>query len=372
MLVAKNTNFSTYDAYCKTLTQNGFKEYSKRDNINGNYYRIYTKNTTAINIYFTKSTSTTRIITGPLDDIPSKEVDSTPQTKKATLTLLAQEEATDCGLGIIYRLPNGKFLIFDGGFYLNNNLYKTLLSLANGDPIIIAGWFISHPHNDHQNAVTEFLKKNSTKVKIESIFFNYAYPDIYENVTDEGTNGKTGNSSMVSTLESTIRSYLDRTTKIITPHTGQVYNFGSSASVEILYTVEDILPSKLDYVNSASLIVRFNVKGQTMLALADATHKISTTLQNTYGSLLKSDMVQLAHHGTYPGHAALYTKIDADLLFWPSNTANAKLRYSDSAVKEAINRASDVYLAKGTTVTLALPYTPKNNKQEFLKSIGKA
>ena len=135
--------------------------------------------------------------------------------------------------------------------------------------------------------------------------------------------------------------------------------------------IDDILPSKLDYVNSSSMVVRFKVGSQTILALADTTHSVSTALQNTYGSYLKSDMVQLAHHGTYPGHASLYTKINAQVLFWPSNTSNAKKQYSDSAVKEALNKAKDIYLAKGTDITIPLPYTVKNNKKDFLKSIGK-
>ena len=113
------------------------------------------------------------------------------------------------------------------------------------------------------------------------------------------------------------------------------------------------------------------VKDQTILALADATHTVSTKLQDTYGSLLKSDIVQLAHHGTHPGHASLYTKINASVLLWPSNTANAKAQYSNSAVKEALAKAKDVYLAKNVDVTFNLPYTIQNNKQAFLRSIGK-
>jgi hypothetical protein len=56
---------------------------------------------------------------------------------------------------------------------------------------------------------------------------------------------------------------------------------------------------------------------------------------------------------------------------WPSNTANAKKQYSNDAVREALSKAKDVYLSKDADVTLTLPYTVKNNKQAFLKSIGK-
>ena len=56
---------------------------------------------------------------------------------------------------------------------------------------------------------------------------------------------------------------------------------------------------------------------------------------------------------------------------WPSNTENAKEQYSNDAVREALAKAKDVYLSKDTDVILTLPYTPKNNKKDFLKSIGK-
>ena len=370
MLVAKNTSYSAYDGYCNTLKSNGYAEYSKRDDVNGNYYRIYTKGTMALNVYFTKSSSSVRIISCPMDDIPTKEIDRTPETnKKVTLTMLSQGEDTDCGLGLILHLPNGKFIIFDGGFSLYDQLYKKLADISpKGERIVIAAWFVSHPHYDHQDAVTYFIKKHATSVDVESVFYNYAPTEVYKNTTAES------NSSGLETVTGGLDNLLDvtfgRTTKIIKPHTGQIYNFGS-VSAEILYTVEDVMPSKLDYVNSSSLIVRFKIAGQTVLALADATHTVSTILQNTYGSYLKSDIVQLAHHGIYPGYASLYGKINASVLLWPSNTANAKKMYSDSAVKEAVSRAKDVYLAKNIDVTLTLPYTVKNNKQEFLKSIGK-
>ena len=370
MLVAKNTNLKMYESYCTTLTSSGFTEYSRRDDINGNYYRIYTKGTMALNVYFTKSKSTTRIISGPLDDIPSKDVDRTPETNKnVTLTMLAQGEETDCGLGLIIHLPNGKFIIFDGGFSLYDQLYKKLTEIApKGERINITAWFVSHPHYDHQDAVTYFIKKHAQSVDVENVFYNYATTEYYKNTTQEGN--ASGLETVTDGLDNLLSNNFGRTTNIIKPHTGQVYTFGS-VTAEILYTVEDVMPSKLDYVNTSSLIVRFKVKDQTILALADATHTVSTILQDTYGSYLKSDIVQLAHHGTYPGHASLYTKINAPVLLWPTNTANAKAQYSNSAVKEALAKAKDVYLSKDADVTLPLPYNVQNNKQAFLKSIGK-
>ena len=152
MLIASSTNLNTFKTYCNVLKAKGYTEYSKRDNVNGNYYRTYTKGSTAITVYFIKNTNTVRIISGPLTDIPSKTVDKTAETYTPSVTLLSQGAEKGSGLGLIFRLPNGKFFIYDGGYAQNDALYNKLKSIAGKDKIVIAAWVISHPHQDHQEA----------------------------------------------------------------------------------------------------------------------------------------------------------------------------------------------------------------------------
>lgn len=359
MLIANNTNLNTYNSYCSTLKSNGFVEYSKRDDINGNYYRTYTKGTMALTVYFTKSTSTVRIISGPLSDIPTKDIDRTSDTtnKNPTITMLSQGAAKGSGLGIIYHLPNGKFFVYDGGYVLDDNLYKTLKSLAGNNEIVIAAWIISHPHPDHQDSFDNFITKHYNDIRIENVLYNF-------------TNAKDTYGTS-ETIKASIEK-LNRTTNIIKPHTGQVYNFGSS-SIEILYTVEDFMPRSVSDLNYSTMVVRFTVKGQTMIALGDAYKDLAPDLTNMYGSHLKSDMVQLAHHGTTPGTTTLYEKINAPILFWPSCASNATTRYKSSdheSLRKAISLAKDVYLAGDGTVTIAVPCKIVNNKSSFLNRMG--
>jgi hypothetical protein len=224
---------------------------------------------------------------------------------------------------------------------------------------------MSHTHGDHQQALTSFLKENYKNVKIESILYNYPTSDQYNTITT-GAEGAGSAKSFASNLS----KYLGNSnTKIIKPHTGQIYSYGST-TVEIMYTVEDVLPQPLDYLNTSSLVVRVNVGDHSMLALADTTHVSGDVLKNMYGSYLESDMVQLAHHGTYPGYASLYNAIKAPVLIWPSNLANAKTQITNGAVVAAVNHATDVYIANIENITLTLPYTPVNNKQQFLDSLN--
>jgi beta-lactamase superfamily II metal-dependent hydrolase len=367
MLLAKNSNLTDFNTYCGSLTSNGFTEYSKRDNVNGNYFRTYTKGTMALTVYFNKSDSSVRIISGPLTDIPPKDTTAAKETNATpSVSLIYQGIKSDgvtkqaSGLGMVFLLPNGKFIIYDGGYYANNELYNTLVKLANGEDIVIASWIISHPHPDHEQAFDMFLEKYAKDVRIETVMYNFtSLKDAY------GTS---------ETIKPYVSQYLDGKTVVIKPHTGQIYNFGHS-TVEILHTVEDFMPKSITDINWATMVVRITVDGTSTLLLGDAYDDVAPFLTSTYGSYLKSDMVQLAHHGTYPGTEALYTNINAQVLFWPSDAVNAKNRYNESGkygpLRKAISVAKDVYLASEGTVTLTLPYTIKNNKDAFLNRVVK-
>ena len=367
MLIADSTNLTNYKKYCETLISKGFTEYSKRDNVNGNYFRTYTKGTMALTVYFNKGNNTVRIISGPLSDIPAKNTTSAKETNKTpSVTLLNQGTKSNgaqqgSGLGMIFHLPNGKFIIYDGGYTANDGLYKKLKELAGKDEIIIAAWIISHPHHDHEEAFDAFVKKHANDVRLENVMFNYT--NLVEPNPLYSANS--------DTIRNNIKTYLDGKTNIIKPHTGQIYSFGSS-TVEILYTVEDLIPNTSGDINDSSLVVRITMSDKSILLLGDALEKTAKSLTSTYGSYLKSDMVQLAHHGTNPGTKDLYTNINATVLFWPSSTDNVKQRYytdKNAAVVEAVSKAKDIYLAGEGSATLMLPYTYKNNKSAFLNRV---
>ena len=375
MLVAKSTNKTDFDNYCATLKSSGYTEYSKRENIDGNYFRTYTKGSTAVTAYFSTERKQARIIVGPIKDIPSKDNDTTKETFTPSITMIGPSESVSGSLTLIYMLANGKFLIIDGGITLADRIYKELKELQpNASEYTIAGWFISHPHNDHQDGIEYFLEQHGHEVKIENIFFNYATADYYDNPSDKDhTTEREG--ARVTKLRDYLSKYVTRSTRIVKPHTGQVYNFGS-ASVEIISTVEDILPTQMPYVNDTSMVVRVTVAGQSTMVLADASTNMKNVIRSMYGSHVKSDMVTLAHHGVWDTTPELYNEIKAKVVFWPNNTAGARMYYTEKsttsgarkAIQAALDQATDVFLAKGTDTKLNLPYTPVGNKQSFINS----
>jgi hypothetical protein len=85
-----------------------------------------------------------------------------------------------------------------------------------------------------------------------------------------------------------------------------------------------------------------------------------------YGDYLKSDMVQLSHHGYAGGTIALYEKVDADVVLWPGGVGGfdgglepQDLRYRDTNAY-AIELAKEVYVAGEAVYTLIMPHTPED------------
>ena len=375
MITAKSTSLNSFNTYCNTLTTSGYTEYSKRENIDGNYFRTYTKGSTAITAYFSNGTKQAKIIVGPIKDIPSKDKDTTAETVKPSVTMIGPSESVSGSLTMIYQLANGKFIIVDGGIILADRIYKELRELQpNAKSYTIAAWFISHPHIDHQDGIEYFLEQHGRDVDIEGIYFNYATSSYYNSLSSgdhQAESNKEG--PRVATLREVVAKYASRTTKIVKPHTGQIYEFGS-AKVEIISTVEDIIPTKLPHVNESSMVIRVTVAGQSTMILADASSTMKGIIRNMYDSHVKSDMVTLAHHGVWDTTPALYNEINAKVLFWPNNSKGARQYYTDKSttsearksIQAALDNAKDVFLAKGTDTKLNLPYTPVGNKDKFI------
>ena len=375
MVVAKKTNLTTFITYCDELvSKHGFTEYSKRENVDGNYFRTYTKGNGMIYAYFSDGRDEARIISGPIKDIPTKDIDPTPETVTPSLTLVSQQDK-EGGLALIYLLPNGKFIIIDGGHLLDDKIYKKLRELQpNSEEIIITAWFLSHPHNDHQEALEDFLVQHADDVDIENVFLNYPDKDYINNTTASEEPAPNGYGRISDTLKALLKKHLGHATRVVKPHTGQVYTFGKSTEVEIIWTVEDLRPTKLDRINSLSTIVRVTVKGYSTMVLADATDTSKAIMLKMYPKHLKSDMVTLAHHGIWVTTPEMYEKIGAKTLIWPANASTAKNYYQNhsscrTVMDKALSKATDVYLVnKSGDVKLTLPYSPVGNKSSFVNS----
>ncbi len=67
-------------------------------------------------------------------------------------------------------------------------------------------------------------------------------------------------------------------------------------------------------------MVRFTFdNGKTFTVLGDGTEQTSKQVASTYKEYLKSDILQLAHHGLIGGDKTLYSYIDPSICFWATS-----------------------------------------------------
>ena len=279
------------------------------------------------------------------------------------------------GMSYVIRLTDGTFVIIDGGYRTEKeakNLYSVLASNnpLDGNPEVSA-WFITHAHLDHYGILSQFTSMYSESVTVKGFYYNFPS----ENVGDIWSSNCKG-------IETEMKKWSGAKlySKI---HSGMVMGF-AGATVEVLATHEDVKQSYYNGENivansfdgngnNTSTVLRFNIAGQKIMFLADAETGVSNALTGTYtSSFLKSDIMQMAHHGFNDGvKSDLVEAIDPDVVLWPmdiikydngvissnyTNTFGEKYELTgDSDITEA-KKASEIIPAYKNEA-LSLPYT---------------
>jgi glyoxylase-like metal-dependent hydrolase (beta-lactamase superfamily II) len=238
-------------------------------------------------------------------------------------------------------------------------IYDNLYELAvDKDNIVIAAWMLTHAHGDHVGGFTMFTNSARRKqVTVQNIFHHFSTNEQYKNCKDAGRAAET---------RPLLRAYKDA--NIIKAHAGQVLKVGG-AEIEILCTSGELEPYTLQDHNTTSVVFRVTAKDNSVMVLGDASYVTCSFLVKHYGDYLKSDMVQLSHHGYAGGTIALYDKVRADVVLWPGGVGGfdgglepQDLRYRETNA-HAISLADEVYVAGEAVHTLTMPYTPEETEK---------
>lgn len=360
-------SLKSYSDYCKQIEDAGFSKISSNE-IRNNMFSTFVGENEYIYAYYTPYNNNIRVITGPIDSLAREDYTDYDRMEIYT-PFIASIPQPSQGEGYILRLNDGRFIVFDGGYSGSDRVYETLRQLESGD-ITIAAWFISHPHNDHYMAFIDFLKNHGSdkKVTLQRVIHNFADASYYD-IT--GSAGIEKNSVDVNTVYNTIEQYAPDL-PVIKAHTGQIINFGS-VKIEILYTVEDLVPKALPNVNDSSMPIRVTMHDQTIMLLADTCYNSGPIMVKLWGDYLKSDIMQVAHHGMWPSVKELYDAIQGKVLLFPNLFGNMSSFMFDtrwkSVLDTALSYADDIYISGDSLQIIELPYTTKNNKAEVLESL---
>ena len=355
-------NAGSFDQYCERLIGEGYEKISERT-AGENMFATFVNTEEYRYVYYTPYNAQMRIVTGPKEVLLRE--DYSVNTNETVTPFIASIPQPSDGEGFIFRLPDGRFVIMDGGWQGEDRVYNTFNKLVGADSkIVIAAWFISHPHDDHYPAFLDFLKAHGQdeNVTIERVIYNYGSTDMYS-ISDAGNPAGLNVPDQVNRLYNGMATY-GQGIPFLKAHTGQLIDFGS-ATVEILYTIEDLIPNALPNINDSSMVIRLTLADNTIVLLNDTAHKSGPILHDLWGSYLKSDIVQVAHHGTWPSVESIYHDIAAEVLLYPCMREFLQYYLVDSrypnVYKAFLSYAKDMYVCGDDVVVINLPYVMQNN-----------
>lgn len=215
--------------------------------------------------------------------------------------------SADCGMAYIMRLRDGKFVLIDSnwGEYDEPEHLLALLEEQNvleGKPII-AAWFFTHAHPDHYLGFVRMCDRLGDRFTVEKILYNFPFE------------GRCPASGIPKIFADAVAARTDAT--VLAPHTGERYTFADT-TFDILYTWEDLGDAPIPNINNSSLVMRMTHGNYTTMWLGDAQKQASEHIMAHYTpDELKSDIMQVAHHGYSGGTDALYRAIDPEIVLWP-------------------------------------------------------
>ncbi len=204
---------------------------------------------------------------------------------QTTLYLLPEQSSIQM-MSYIIQTGEGRLIVIDGGGRPDaGNLEDTLIRLGGPEPVVDL-WLLTHPHADHIGALLEiFSRPNPLRVK--QIFSHFLPHEIYE-AHDAA--------KCVDVLTPEFNSFAENHPDICFRfRTGQVFQTGS-VKITVLYVPDGSIVT--DVVNNSSVVFRVDAEGQRILFPGDLGEDGGDCVLATVPrGELRSDFVQMAHHG---------------------------------------------------------------------------
>ena len=348
-----NADREDFLSYAAGLPDLGYSKVSESA-VGDNLFFVFCNRSSVLTLAYNPAASEVDITVDTASNLPLRQTEYETVCEPLLTQMALSYLQMDAGMGYVIRLADGRFIVIDGGSEdgLDHiKLYQILKSqCVTGEVPVIAAWILTHAHDDHYG---NFLKLASTYAATGEIIIQNA---IY-NLPSGGAGGISDGS-----IDAAVLSIPG--IRLIYARTGQSHLIGG-AQIDILYTQDDFYPVAINGGNNTSTVFRITIAGQTIMFLGDCEAQEAGRIEARYGSALKCDMMQQAHHGYWAGSVALYQAIDPVVVLWPSpahwyydlyngrwgNNSNKWITMESENVRQIILGAVE-------TRTLTLPHTP--------------
>jgi hypothetical protein len=327
----ERTNAEEFAAYLEKLAELGYTKYDENSIGMVDFY-TYTKDSAALYVQYNTSDKQK----GPFARMTLTFGETLPSTEKPTYTkevdssvncLARVEGAGGWGMGMIFQLADGSFVITDGALNTSADQARLLKYMQDNKPAshakpVISCWLWTHAHGDHIDLCHKALQNWKTKVDIKMFAYNFVnFPDFVGTDVDPGEYYGQG-------MIDYAKLHYPNTPHWIM-HAGQRL-YIADAVIECIWSHEDVWPTKLVGVNDSDTVFSITIDGVKTMMLGDC-ERPNNIMISWYGDAMKSTVVQNSHH-TINGPTLMYEYIDPMHSFWACSekekTERSKLEHA--------------------------------------------
>lgn len=205
-------------------------------------------------------------------------------------------------MGYILETSDNKTVVIDGG---TEEDAENLINWINKQGGKVDAWFITHPHIDHIGAFMNIVE--NTEIPIENIYLSINELDWYKQYEP----------SRINEIEKFFN--ILNNSRI----SQNIHEATLGQNIEIDNIRFEILGVKnpeiiQNAVNNSSMVIKMYVSNKTVLFLGDTGEESGEKLLKEQGENLKSDIVQMAHHGQNGVTEDVYKVINPSICLWPT------------------------------------------------------
>lgn len=236
------------------------------------------------------------------DPISLLEVKSFPD-RKLDFSLWQLNFSQQVQMGYIIRTDDNKVTVIDGGWPRTADILEDYLLQLGGT---VDTWIITHPHSDHMGALVEIIKRK--KIIINKLIHSSINEELVKIYEEE---------SYINLLE--YNNTINKSSiLIVDANLTDTFLLGAGVTMEILGNRNmDIFPN---HINNSSLVFKIKSKSKSVLFLGDLGPQGAIKILNNAASKekLKSQYIQMAHHGQNGVQRSFYEAVEPEYALWPT------------------------------------------------------
>lgn len=218
-----------------------------------------------------------------------------------SLSLLADSDNRQM-LSMILQDKKGNLAVIDGGWDIDADHLAEVIRSKGGH---VTGWFITHPHSDHVGALIQILNNPGSQITIDNVYYSLADQSWYDAVEPSRSDF--------------VRSFR---TALATLPAEKLHTVEKDQEIAVGLMKAKVLNNShlLDAtsVNNSSVAYKFFLNDVSILVLGDMGPEAGELLYaDRTAEDLKSDIVQMSHHGQYGVNREVYAAIRPSIALWP-------------------------------------------------------